>query len=312
MKRTIIYVFGPKRLAAKYFGNEEMVLQEGGWLKIGQTSSEDDSKDKSDCAMDRIKVEPHTGIPEVSQLFDVFEYPFKNGNNDDVIRTILSEDIYKLESSKLHNRGLDKYEIKAGREFIYGVCRSQLLNAIAKYERDLVLENYGKEVFSDLMRCIMNNNAVDEVPFEPDVNNDITESNDSNSEWCNQLWDSVISGLNGRINEHINNPKGRPYIFFKSTKVPDLTYSIGYSTRYGMTSVGVEIFTGEEGKKQMEDYIFTNKIDSTIHNLKIKQGAKRKDKWAWSVSDTIEKSYDEIVDWYVSTILLFYKEFERL
>ena len=79
-----------------------------------------------------------------------------------------------------------------------------------------------------------------------------------------------------------------------------------------MTSVGVEIFSGEEGKKKMEDYIFDNKIDSTIHNLKIKQGAKRKDKWAWSVSDTIEKSYDDIVDWYVSTILLFYKEFERL
>ena len=28
MKRTIIYVFGPKRLAAKYFANDEMVHQE--------------------------------------------------------------------------------------------------------------------------------------------------------------------------------------------------------------------------------------------------------------------------------------------
>ena len=32
MKRTIIYVFGPKRLGAKYFANEEMTQQEGGWL----------------------------------------------------------------------------------------------------------------------------------------------------------------------------------------------------------------------------------------------------------------------------------------
>ena len=30
MKRTIIYVFGPKRLAAKYFANGEMAQQEGG------------------------------------------------------------------------------------------------------------------------------------------------------------------------------------------------------------------------------------------------------------------------------------------
>ena len=28
MKRTIIYVFGPKRLAAKYFANDEMAQQE--------------------------------------------------------------------------------------------------------------------------------------------------------------------------------------------------------------------------------------------------------------------------------------------
>ena len=46
MKRTIIYVFDPKRLGAKYFANEEMTQQKGGWLKIGQTSETDDQKDK--------------------------------------------------------------------------------------------------------------------------------------------------------------------------------------------------------------------------------------------------------------------------
>ena len=104
MKRTIIYVFGPKRLAAKYFANDEMAQQEGGWLKIGQTSETDDQKDKWDCAMNRIKAETHTGIPEVCQLYDVFEYPYKAGNNDYVLRTILAEDMYHLECSKMHNR----------------------------------------------------------------------------------------------------------------------------------------------------------------------------------------------------------------
>lgn len=45
MKRTIIYVFGPKRLSPQYSSNTELKLQEGGWLKIGQTSEENDNID---------------------------------------------------------------------------------------------------------------------------------------------------------------------------------------------------------------------------------------------------------------------------
>lgn len=45
MKRTIIYVFGPKRLTPQYSSNTELKLQEGGWLKIGQTSEENDNID---------------------------------------------------------------------------------------------------------------------------------------------------------------------------------------------------------------------------------------------------------------------------
>jgi hypothetical protein len=42
------------------------------------------------------------------------------------------------------------------------------------------------------------------------------------------------------------------------------------------------------------------------------QGIKNKEKWAWSVSDTLEKSDDELVDWFVNTLLLFYQTFEKV
>ena len=54
MKRTIIYVFGPKRLSPQYSSNTELKLQEGGWLKIGQPSEENDNFDKWESAMVRI------------------------------------------------------------------------------------------------------------------------------------------------------------------------------------------------------------------------------------------------------------------
>ena len=120
MKRTIIYVFGPKRLSPQYSSNTELKLQEGGWLKIGQTSEENDNIDKWESAMVRINQEVRTGIPEVCQLFEVFEYPEQTGNTDDAIRSLLTDDIYNLECSKVHNQNIDKYEIRAGREFVYG------------------------------------------------------------------------------------------------------------------------------------------------------------------------------------------------
>ena len=59
MKRTIIYVFGPKRLSVSYFSNCIMNQHEGGWIKIGQTSTED-NKDKWESAMNRISQESRT------------------------------------------------------------------------------------------------------------------------------------------------------------------------------------------------------------------------------------------------------------
>lgn len=159
MKRTIIYVFGPKRLASLYFANKELELKNGGWLKIGLTSSSDDGMDKRDLAIKRIKPESRTGIPEVCQLFDVFEYPEQRGNTDGKIRNILTDDIYNLECSRTHNKEIEKHEIKAGSEFVYGVTRNQVFNAVAKFEHDLILSEYGNEGFDALMELIKKNNT---------------------------------------------------------------------------------------------------------------------------------------------------------
>ena len=194
MKRTLIYVFGPKRLFSQYFSNAELKQQDGGWLKIGQTSETDDSKDKWECAMGRINQETRTGIPEVCQLFDVFEYPEMSGNVDDRIRNLLTNDMYCLECSKVHNQSVDKYEIKAGREFVYGVTRNQVRNAVTKFERNLILDYYGKDGFENLMELIKRNNS-GEMPFEPVTEGDFTdapaasnEASEANVEWCNNIW----------------------------------------------------------------------------------------------------------------------------
>ena len=315
MNRKIIYVFGPKRLSTQYFSNEQLKMENGGWLKIGQTSESDDAKDKWNSVLSRVIQETRTGIPEVCRLFDAFEYPDIGGNVDDRIRNLLTNDLYDLECSKELNQGIEKYEIKAGREFVYGATRSQVLSAIAKFERDLILENYGKKDFDQFMDLIGRNNS-SVPPFEPVPENaantaSTTANSTSNVQnaWCDNLWANVIAKIKNKVS-NINNPKGRSYIWFKSLKHKDFQYDCGYSTRYGITTVAITTYGGVDARDKMDDFIKGNGILSKIPNLKLKQGAKNMEKWTWVLSDTLEKQDEEIVDWFVSSILLFYNAFE--
>lgn len=313
MKRTIIYVFGPKRLSPQYSSNTELKLQEGGWLKIGQTSEENDNIDKWESAMVRINQEVRTGIPEVCQLFEVFEYPEQTGNTDDAIRSLLTDDIYNLECSKVHNQNIDKYEIRAGREFVYGVTRSQVLNAIAKFERNLILDNYGKEGFDNLMQMIKDNNSGDSpLEINQDIDPSVEISTNKKSEWCDNLWNSVIDKIKSTIGSSISNPKGRPYINFNSPRRKDFFYDCGYSVRYGITTVTISTLNGEDAKTQMDEFIAKNDVLTQLPDLKLKQGTKQKNKWAWLITDTLDKTDDELVNWFADTILKFYSIFENI
>ena len=80
MKRTIIYVFTPKRLQRDYQSRLRLPDFPLGWIKIGKTSSDNDDEDKWDVAYNRIKQEVRTGISETCVLVDVFEYPEISGS----------------------------------------------------------------------------------------------------------------------------------------------------------------------------------------------------------------------------------------
>lgn len=309
MKRTIIYVFGPKRLESLYYSNNELEQKDGGWLKIGQTSSDDDVKDKREAAIDRINQEVKTGIPEVCKLFDVFEYPEQKGQIDNTIRNLLTDDIYNLECSKTHNKTVKQNEIKAGREFVYGASRSQVLSAVAKFERNLILQNYGKDGFDTLMSLILNN-STDASSFEDEEEANSTAPTTKLAD-CDKLWDAVIARINTHINAPISNTAGRPYIDIKSPTQNGFTYNIGYSVRRGTVNVAISTDKGENAKDAMISYIEDHDIRSHIPNITMKQGVKNKGKWAWSTSDTLDKSFDELVDWFANTILTFYNAFEK-
>lgn len=226
--------------------------------------------------------------------------------------------MYCLECSKMHNQSVDKYEIKAGREFVYGVTRNQVLNAVAKFERDLILDYYGKDGFEDFMELIKHNNS-GELPFEPvtegaptDAPATSNEAPDANVVWCNTIWEKVIERVKDKVQSHINNPMGRPYIGFKSPNHEGFAYDCGYSVRYNTVTVSIYTTNGEKAKDYMQNFISNNNVLSQLPNLKQRPGAKQDGKWIWLATDTLDKTDEELVNWFVDTILKFYSIFENI
>ena len=61
----------------------------------------------------------------------------------------------------------------------------------------------------------------------------------------------------------------------------------------------------------MQEFIANNDVLSQLPNLEQKQGARQYGKWMWLVTDTLEKSDDELVDWFAENILKLYNTFEK-
>ena len=122
----------------------------------------------------------------------------------------------------------------------------------------------------------------------------------------------MIEKIRDHVHSHISKPVGRSYFGFKSPTHDSFDYCISYSVRYGLTNIEIRTHSGEAQKQKMIEYIAANEdIRSQFPNLIMEQGAKNKDKWSWIISDTLDKPFNELVDWFATTFLTFYKTFEK-
>lgn len=315
MKRTIIYVFGPKRIESDYFKNGDLKIESGGWLKIGMTNT-DDKKDKWEVAKERCEKESRTGLCETCKLFDVFEYPEIAGKPDDELRQIMSDEIYELNTSKNNNKLVDasQYEIKAGQEFVYGASRKHVLSAVAKFERNLMVrwsEEKDDNKFKELIKMITNNlsdcsGEIDEEEKDPVE----TEQTKEADEFFNKLLERLPEDIRN-ISKH--SPR-RTYMHIKNSKNNSLNglYCAKYLVRHMSTRVTFETFGGEKQRDIIEKFIEDKKIRDTVKDLIGPiQGSKNKEKYYWEVVGEYAGRVDEVIQWFVDNITMMYNAFEQ-
>ena len=144
--------------------------------------------------------------------------------------------------------------------------------------------------------------------FDPDI----TESEETTSVETggfdyDALWEEVTSKLKDDVTTRISIPKGRAYFYIASKPHKDtFTYVGGYSVRGKFASFGIESYCGEEGRDAIQALIDAAPKGHLIRETEAKQGTKNKTKWAWGVATSIEMPREELVKWYVETIIAFY------
>lgn len=324
-KRKIIYVFGPKRLHDKYMKGDVLDFDiDFGYLKIGETTSNNRDEDKWDVAYNRVKGEAKTGISETCRIYDVFEYPLLNGitsgKMDDRIRRILTKDMYSLENSKDNNNSTQKteYEINAGMEFVYGATRKQILNAVAKFERDLIIEIGCKNEQDNLKILLEMIQKNIEDTQEEDADNDSEKEIGvvHSSALGDSFWkrvDEKLQSTRGKVECSVSFYKGRPYVSIN--KKSDWQFCAGYSVRHSQTTVSLEIYGGEEMCTTVENFIgaHSEELSGTLPELSSAiQGAKNKNKWYWKIVGSYDNTTEKLVEWFADNILKMVTAFSTL
>ena len=306
MRRTIIYVFTPKRLQKDYQGGLLLPDDTSGWVKIGQTSSDDDKEDKWDAAYNRIKQETHTGISEPCVLVEVFEYPELKGNSDDIVRNLLtSEKIFRLSGSHSQNQQVDplQYEIKAGREYVYGVTKHQVLTAIAKFERDLLIDDMNQGQLKTLVDFIKKNH---ETSIEDSDESNISDKSDRYI----QFYEHIVEYSRNDSNK-MTHPNNKNYMYV-SSRNPDIkNYTFTISRRYNQAIIAIET-TGEEKMQRIEDFIRENNIRDFIELSFPTPGVKNKNKYSWRIINAFD-SFSEfhMAEWFGDNIKKLIKIFDE-
>ena len=309
MKRTIIYVFGPKRLEEAYKNNEFHPgdEKETRWLKIGLTRPDDDNLSPWDAAIERIKLESRTGLSETCVLLDAFEYPDIPGKPDDQIRRLMTDDVYNLANSKANNKLIsNKYEIKAGQEFVYGATRNQVMAAIAKFERDLIIDIHSSSPskLSVLLDMIKRNkeDAIDE-----------SEESSSTQEKTKEdsFYDRLKNALPDDIKRKSNHTPGKPYLTIRSGRSDCDQYFLTISVRRSETRISLETYKGDEARNTVEEFIVDNDIENKLPTLNAaKQGVKNPKKYQWDIYGKYEGDEDTIIKWFVDNITAMFNAFE--
>ena len=129
--------------------------------------------------------------------------------------------------------------------------------------------------------------------------------------WEEEIWRPAKDMILSQANLKINIPKGKQYCLVNSVAHPGCAYFMVYSVRNNLATVQFETYDGEEGKEKFEHLIAQAPANHIIRQTEMSQGKRNKSKWAWTISNNIDKQDKNLIKWYADTLVAMYTFLER-
>ena len=127
------------------------------------------------------------------------------------------------------------------------------------------------------------------------------------------FWEAVKEQLSKHHDVKMGIPKGRAYSVVHSLAHKGfLGYCLTYSIRDGQAAIFYETYQGEEGRDMIMSAVASAPEGHLVKQAIMSQGKKSKDKWAWTITCKADASDNDLLQWYVDTLLPVYEYFESL
>ena len=122
--------------------------------------------------------------------------------------------------------------------------------------------------------------------------------------WDIKLWEPVKAELLKHMKIKVSIPKGRSYMGVPSVaNKGNVAVWISYGVRESTACVSMETYGGEEMKGKISAVIASLPGTHPLKHAALLQGKRNKNKWAWSIKHSIDKTDAGLVQWYVDQLL---------
>ena len=127
--------------------------------------------------------------------------------------------------------------------------------------------------------------------------------------WAEVIWAPLKEKLSKMSDIKGSKPADRSYTIYKIKSI-NAQIVPWYRVKSNEAGVALETYGGEEVKTIIDDLLSRAPADSAVRQAELSQGKKNKDKWNWTLINTIDKYDSNIIQWYADTILAFYRAIE--
>ena len=222
------------------------------------------------------------------------------------LRPLSDEEVERLNSTEEFDEEWEKVVFRMCQKETYLSNRvfsvSSLLNKVAEIINND--EKLGEIIESTLeMSAVTNIKAFDSPK----------KIKSSEYPWDAKLWEPVKAETLNHIKAKFSIPKGRAYAgVHLVANHKKMGIFMQYSVRDNSASVTLETFLGEEARDKIAAAISQLPADHLLRCAEMSQGSRNKNKWAWSISNHIDKADSSLVQWYVETIVTFFMAAEEI